>query len=87
MSGTHLKAHLSFIIQDLDLTRITEFDHSANRDIKLTACSEVQPDIVPLWDNPSKIKSLNNQYKWLQKQTKTLLQILYNIYIYIFGSL
>ncbi len=52
------------------MTRVTEFDHGANRDIKLTACSDVQPDIVPLWDNPSKTKIfvIGKIHKWLQKQ-------------------
>jgi len=77
MSGIHWKTHLPFIIQDLNLTRITEFDHGTNRDIKLTACSKVQPDIVPLLDNQSNNlifkQSLEKIHNWLQKQTKNFI--------------
>jgi len=40
--------YVSFIIQDLDLTRITELHHGSDRDLKFPACLQVQPDIVAL---------------------------------------
>ena len=43
-SGTHV----SFIVQNLDLTRVAEFDHRSDRDHKLSARLQVQPHIVAL---------------------------------------
>lgn len=41
----------AFIIQNLDLSRVAQFDHSSHRDVKLSARFKVQPHIVPLYNN------------------------------------
>lgn len=38
----------AIIIQNLDLSRVAEFDHGSHRDVKLSARFKVQPHIVAL---------------------------------------
>lgn len=66
--------HLAFIIKNLNLARVTEFDHGTNGDIKLTTCSLVQPDIVSLrTDN----QSINKLCKYGKISEQTVIDIIY----------
>lgn len=38
----------TFIICNLDLTRVTKFDHGADGDIKFPTCFKVQPHVITL---------------------------------------
>lgn len=44
----------AFIVQNLDLSRVTQFDHGSHRDVKLSARFKVQPHIVPLDDDTNR---------------------------------
>lgn len=46
--GSLPSTHPPFIVQDLDLSRVAQFDHGSHGDIELPASFKVQPDIVPL---------------------------------------
>lgn len=43
-----LRTYPAFIIQNLDLSRVAQFDHGSHGDVELPARFEVQPYIVPL---------------------------------------
>lgn len=44
----NVSAYISFIVHHLDLSGVTEFDHCADRHLKLPTSLQVQPDIVAL---------------------------------------
>lgn len=53
-----LLTHRAFIIHNLNLSRVAQFDHSSHGDVKLPARFKVQPHIVPLRDTAGKYGSI-----------------------------
>lgn len=57
-----LLTHRAFIIHNLNLSRVAQFDHSSHGDVKLPARFKVQPHIVPLQDTTGKYGSIYQKH-------------------------
>lgn len=57
----YVSAYISFIVHHLDLSGVTEFDHCADRHLKLPTSLQVQPDIVALKGSQTVKQSNRNQ--------------------------
>lgn len=58
----------AFIIKNLDLSGVAEFDHGSHRNVKLSARFKVQPHIVALHYKTALVKNMDDFT--LNKQTQ-----------------